>query len=84
MEFTEEGNKINKNSEDKTDKNEIIDEKKEKEIKRINRIDKELKYKSIYLLVLEIAIEETRKKLRPCQFHLYNLIHIYNIPSFGI
>jgi hypothetical protein len=49
MEFTEEGNKINKNSEDKTDKNEIIDEKKEKEIKRINRIDKELKYKSIYL-----------------------------------
>jgi hypothetical protein len=49
MEFTEEGNKINKNSEDKTDKNEIIDEKKEKELKRINRIDKELKYKSIYL-----------------------------------
>jgi hypothetical protein len=29
MEFTEEGNKININSEDKTDKNEIIDEKKE-------------------------------------------------------
>jgi len=49
MEFTEEGNKININSEDKTDKNEIIDEKKEKELKRINRIDKELKYKSIYL-----------------------------------
>lgn len=49
MEFTEEGNKININSEDKTDKNEIINEKKEKELKRINRIDKELKYKSIYL-----------------------------------
>ena len=49
MEITEEGNKININSEDKTDKNEIIDEKKEKELKRINRIDKELKYKSIYL-----------------------------------
>jgi len=46
MEFTEEGNKINKNSDEK---NEIIDEKKEKELKRINRIDKELKYKSIYL-----------------------------------
>lgn len=52
MEFTEEGNKINKNSEKnniENEKNEIIDEKKEKELKRINRIDKELKYKSIYL-----------------------------------